>query len=79
MSDDLANVLGGRNVLTHNGIIHIYIYVYIYIHPYVHTYIYVCVYIFVGIDSLEYGVLRSTAADKHVPTKYALRQMQAHI
>ena len=38
-----------------------------------------CVCIYVGIDSLEYGVLRSTAADKHVTTKYALRQMQAHI
>ena len=33
----------------------------------------------VGIDWLEYGVLRSTAADKHVSTKYALRQMQTHI
>ena len=38
-----------------------------------------CVCIFVGIDSLEYDVLRSTAANKYVPTKYALRQMQAHI
>ena len=57
------------------------LFIYIYIHTYTRTYIYiyVCVYIFVGIDSLEYGVLRSTAADKHVPTKYALRQMQAHI
>ena len=36
-------------------------------------------YIYVGIYLLEYHVLRSTAADKHVPTEYALRQMQTHI
>ena len=29
-------------------------------------------YIYVEIDLLEYGVLRSTAADNHVHTKYAL-------
>ena len=28
---------------------------------------------------LEYGVLRSNAADSHVPTEYALCQMQKHI
>ena len=32
-----------------------------------------------GIDWLEYGVLRSNAADRHVPTEYALCQMQKHI
>ena len=37
------------------------------------------IYIYVGINLLEYHVLRSTAADKHVPTEYALRQMQTHI
>ena len=32
-----------------------------------------------GIDLLEYGVLRSNAADNNVPTEYALCQMQKHI
>ena len=52
---------------------------YIYIYIYIYIYMYMYMYIYVGIDLLEYGVLRSTAADKHVPTKYALRQMQTHI
>ena len=39
----------------------------------------ICAYIYVGILLLEYGVLRSNAADKHVPTKYALCEMHTYI
>ena len=55
----------------------IYIYTYIYIYIYIYN-IYIW-FIYVGINLLEYHVLRSTAADKHVPTEYALRQKHTHI
>ena len=51
---------------------------YIYTHTYTYTFIYIW-YIYFEINLFEYHVLRSTAADKHVPTEYALRQMQTHI
>ena len=58
----------------------IYIYMYIDKGSYCDLYIHeISIKIDVGIDLLQYDVLRSNAADNHVPVEYALCQMQKPI